>query len=327
MLSVLDVSKRELFMSVEDKALIPNLCMPGADKLAARIKECLLEKPTTSTVILGSSAHSQSSRPAKPVYTASVQQKMKTRAAHDVMTKHIAHVAELAVAHQQKLIERRKLVIEMANRMSSPHHAGRPDPSGSLGSLGSLGRSASFGLEDLESSEDELDDVQDAISISSGGPTPAGSNKPKAHNSVPAQAPTSTTAATALHDKVKSPAPPASSASSSGSSGKTGTSATAASATAGSTAAASNSRRNILPPTMGNMGTMGTAVTALVPPAPPSKVILMSKQPLAGNNSEEFLNRFILTQVRAVISFCFVFKVGIFSSCHGRSPLCCSRGF
>lgn len=272
-------------MSVEDKALIPKLCMPGAEKLAARIKECLLEKPVGGTVTLGTSTQSQANRPVKPVYTASVQQKVKTRAAHDVMTKHIAHVAELAVAHQQKLMERRRLVVEMANRMSSPH--GRHDSNGTASTLGSLGRSASFGLSDLDDSEDEVDEGLDIRLSAGSAPASAAVSRVNSKKTDVVSAPVPAPAPPVLPslEKAKSAPPPAASA--------------ASNKPAAAPVPMANSRRSILPPAMGNMG---TAVTALVPPPPPAKVIMMSKQPLSGNDSEEFLNRFILTQVHNVCS-------------------------
>lgn len=296
-LAVLDVSKRELFMDIDDKPLVRDLCMPGADTLASRIKECLSDRNTSSGVSISSTQVRN-----KPVYTASVQQKLKTRAAHDIMTKHIRSVAALAVAHHQKLLERRKLVVEMANRMS---HSVKKNNNGFNAQLN---RSASFGTADMELSED--DDEEDsasqkdrltnghartfsAASVSSGtGTGTSNGNGVLSAMSSPlpvttvttANPPTAAASMAAAFGKVLRP-------SGLDNSSTDRTKADLANVANVANAGANRARSILLP-----------AVNALSQiPAPSSKLVYMSKQPLEGNNTEEFLNRFIQTQVRHVV--------------------------
>ena len=172
-------------MDIDDKPTIPTLCMPGADVLCSRLKECLNDKPK-NTVMLHNLQLSHSTVRPKPVYTASVQQKLKTRAAHDITTKHIRSVAAAAVAHQQKLLDRRKLVVEMANRMSQPN-----SPSANLSghpmSLSEANRQNTFGTADLDVSDEE-DEEEDEGFGSSKSPSPRGTS-PRTNSNASSTAP------------------------------------------------------------------------------------------------------------------------------------------
>jgi hypothetical protein len=300
-LSVLDVSKRELYLSVEDRANIPHLCMPGAHALSTKIKECLSDKP--GSVVTISSAHNNTSTAArKPVYTASLAQRAKTRAAHDAMTKHLANVADMAVAHQEKLLEQRRKIIEMADRMS--REKSKP---------GWDRRSSFFGA-DQGSDDGEGDDSgYTSPAEVSRGPTAALSHS---HSGIANSG--SSAAGHGLNVSNHS-------TSSTGSGGPSGAS------TAQQSSVAAAFGKVLRPRTSSNeydndySGNTGIAQGRKLPfgrPSisggmpnlnlgqaggvggsaglPSSRLIAMSKQSFKGHNKEEFLNKFLRTQVRYV---------------------------
>jgi hypothetical protein len=281
-LSVLDVSKRELYIATEDKDQLDHLCMPGADALSTKIKNCLADRTASGAVQISTVHNSTNTARAKPVYTASLVQRAKTRAAHDVMTKHIASIAAQAVAHHQKLLDRRRLIVEMADKLS-PHRVTR-DPA--LGSVWEQGQS--FGADDLEGDESEDEDFPispsgvntartsmntSTHSTSSNGPAPSGISaafgkvlRPRNSNDVDAEA------ERAGNDRQ----------SLGGGAGK--------------------KRMSIMQPASAAVQKINNTLVP-VPPAPPNRLLHMSKQSFKGRNKEEFLNRFILTQVSLFATF------------------------
>lgn len=271
-LAVLDVSKRELYMSVEDKPQLPHLCMPGADILATKIKECLSERNTTGAVVISSVGHSNSTprAGAKPVYTASLVQRAKTRAAHDVMSKHISHIADLAMAHQRKVHDRQRLVVELADRMTAQFGS-----SAMFGKTGGVYGQDSFEEGDDDDLEEGEDD--DDLPLSSGGANSSalaalgigGVLRPRG-------ATTGSNDAELLDRNFSSHSAPGGSSSS-------------------SNGMAVQRKMSIKMPQM-NVNAI-QALGQSQGPQISSKLVCMSKQTLKGHNREDFLDRFIRTQV------------------------------
>lgn len=296
MLSVLDVSKRELYLSADDRAAIPYLCMPGAHALASKIKECLSDR-TGSVVTISGAAHSTA--PRKPVYTASLAQRAKTRTAHDAMTRHIASIADMAVAHQQKLIERRRKVVELADRMAR-------DPKAAAAATGSpRQRVSSFGADDHEGSgEDDSGDETvhqfrqltlsgahvnnssgtHALNISNHSTSSTGSRTTTA-------ASTTQSSVAAAFSKVLRPRAPSDQDVDNNSSSTSADRATTH----------QQGRKSILgrPAGLNSLtvppGAAGSGSGAGTPSS--SRLIAMSKQSFKGYNKEEFLDKFLRTQV------------------------------
>jgi hypothetical protein len=336
---------------VDDKRLIPDLCMPGADALARRIKACLSDhntKPAGATkwslsgltgasaggagggggvggggmggihggVGTSSSSSSSSSSSAygpraKPVFTATIQQKLKTRAAHDIMTKHIASVADMAVAHQKELLDRRRAVLELANQMTG---AGGSAPR--MPGPGVSNQPINWAQHEDDTGDDDEDD----------GLYPFTNNSSRNFNRQPTSNNGSGSGSSSLATAAAAAAVGSSSASHNNSAnsgtqwhrgGSHGDMDVSTSSAGGGGGSGSSSgagrqpqqRRSLVPQQLKDN------VQALTHPGVHNKMLLMSKQPLEGNNTQEFLNRFILTQVCScplfVLSCLKEFFVGI----------------
>lgn len=135
-------------MSTDDKAQLDHICMPGAHSIASKLKECLTDRGSVVTI----SSTASAVRP-KPLYTASLAQKVKTRAAHDMLTRHIAGIADQAVAHHQKILDRKKAVAETADRLLVLQQQS--------GCVSASAASKLFAQNPFEAGDDDEDDEED----------------------------------------------------------------------------------------------------------------------------------------------------------------------
>jgi hypothetical protein len=317
-LSVLDVTKRELYLSVEDQAQIPHLCMPGAHTLATKMKECLGGSGGSGSSGGAQMSLSTNAAARKPVYTSTVAQRQKTRAAHDVMTKHIASIADMAVAHQQKQLAQRRKIQEMADRMTK-------DPRAAM--MTNWGMGYSFGGDDGEGdgegSDDSFDEVDDPLSPRAAGAGAAGGSSGHAAMNVSTHSNSSGTttqsSVAAAFGKVLRPRGASEQDDSQGADRPVTSRAMSilgrpAAGTGNNSGTGLNGFGTLVQG--GGVGGVGAAAAA----APPSKLIAMSKQTLKSRNKEEFLNRFLLTQVCmqcvenmwALVCSLYVWSIGFF---------------